>query len=51
MNELHYPALTHVQDRDGRPTNFDESRTDSSDRLDHSRQPIPDSAIDRAASR
>jgi hypothetical protein len=47
MNQLYYPTLTHLHDRDGRPTDFAESRTDISGRLDHSSQPIPTSASTR----
>ena len=39
MNKLNYPALTHLHDRDGRPTGFDQSQRDISGRLDHSSQP------------
>ena len=44
MNKLNYPTLTHLHDRDGRPTGFGESQTDISGRLDHSRQSMPTSA-------
>ena len=44
MNKLYYPSLTHRHDRDGRPTDFAESRTDISGRLVHSSQHIPTSA-------
>jgi hypothetical protein len=45
MNKLYYPTLTHlVQDRDGRPTYFGESRTGLSDRLDQSSHHLPTSA-------
>jgi hypothetical protein len=44
MNKLNYPTLTHLHDRDSRPTNFGESQTDISGRLDHSRQSMPTSA-------
>ncbi|HEY6684963.1 MAG TPA: hypothetical protein VI094_02015, partial [Propionibacteriaceae bacterium] len=46
MNKLNYPTLTHPHDRDGRPTNFDESQT-VSDRLDHSSHHIPTSTSAR----
>ena len=44
MNKLYYPTLTHLHDRDGRPTGFGESQTDISGRLDHSSQHAPSSA-------
>ena len=47
MNKLNYPTLTHLHDRDGRPTDFGESQTDISDRLDHSSHHIPTSASAR----
>jgi hypothetical protein len=48
MNKLYYPTLTHlVQDRDGRPTYFGESRTGLSDRLDQSSHLLPTSASTR----
>jgi hypothetical protein len=40
MNKLYNPTLTHLHDRDGRPTDFGEPSTDISGRLDHSRQSI-----------
>jgi hypothetical protein len=47
MNKLNYPTLTQLHDRDGQPTNFGESQTDISDRLDHSSHHIPTSASAR----
>ena len=47
MNKLYYPTLTHLHDRDGRPTDFGESRTDISGRLDHSSQSTPTSVSTR----
>jgi len=47
MNKLNYPTLTHLHDRDGRPSDFGESQTDISDRLDHSSHHIPPSASAR----
>ena len=47
MNKLNYPTLTHLHDRDSRPTNFGESQTDISDRLDHSSHHLPTSASAR----
>ena len=43
MNKHFYPAQTYLH-RDGRPTDFGESRTDISGRLDHSSQHTPSSA-------
>jgi len=47
MNKLNYPTLTHLHDRDGRPTDFGEPSTDISGRLDHSRQSTSTSASTR----
>jgi hypothetical protein len=47
MNKLNYPILTHLHDRDGRQTNFGESQTGISDRLDHSSHHLPTSASAR----
>jgi hypothetical protein len=47
MNKLNYPTRTHLNDRDGRSTDFGESRTDISDRLDHSRRSAPSSVSTR----
>jgi hypothetical protein len=47
MNKLNYPTLTHPHDRDSRPTNFGESQTAISDRLDHSSHHIPTSTSAR----
>ena len=44
MNKLYYPAPTHLHDRDGRPTEFDQSQRVVSDRLDHSSHHLPTSA-------
>jgi len=44
MNKFHYPAPTHLHDRDGRPTEFDQSQRVVSDRLDHSSHYLPTSA-------
>jgi hypothetical protein len=47
MNKLYNPTLTHLHDRDGRPTDFGEPATDISGRLDHSSQSTPTSASTR----
>jgi len=47
MNKLNYPILTQLHDRDGRQTNFGESQTGISDRLDHSSHHLPTSASAR----
>ena len=47
MNKLYYPTRTHLHDRDGRSTDFGESRTDISDRLDYSSQSAPSSVSAR----
>jgi hypothetical protein len=44
MNKLYYPARTHLQDRDSRPTEFDQSQRDVSDRLDRYSHHLPTSA-------
>jgi hypothetical protein len=47
MNKLYYPTLTHLHDREGRPPDFGESRTDISGRLDHSTRSTPISVSTR----
>jgi hypothetical protein len=44
MNKLYYPTPTRLHVRDGRPTDFDQSQGDVSDRLDHSSHHLPTSA-------
>jgi hypothetical protein len=46
MNKHYYAAQTYLH-RDGRPTDFGESRTDISGRLDHSRRSTPTSVSTR----
>jgi hypothetical protein len=45
MNKLYNPTLTHLHDRDARPTDFGELRADISGRLDHSRQSTSTSVL------
>jgi hypothetical protein len=47
MNKLNYPTLTHLPDRDGRPTDVGEPQADISDRLDHSSHHLPTSVSGR----
>lgn len=44
MNKLYYPARTHLHNRVGRPTEFDQWQRVVSDRLDHSSHQLPTSA-------
>ncbi|HEX5905492.1 MAG TPA: hypothetical protein VFY56_00615 [Propionibacteriaceae bacterium] len=47
MKELHYPAQTYVHDRDHRPTDFGQLKTDMSRRADHLSEHIPPSGSPR----